>query len=132
MFIMLDKTIPDILEKIYQFVIEENRDEIQKFVKRFQYIERFSSCNEKYIFIANYINSLKQSQVEKIIHEYGFLKSITIWYQYYKVGLGETDENICCDIANCEAMMIDREIVQLILQDAVKFNNDWRDNDKLQ
>lgn len=129
---MLSELMPDILENIYQYVIEINRDEIKEFVKDFKYIESFSSEREKQIFIYNYINSLTQSQIDKIIYNYGFTQAIAILYDFDKVGLGKSNDEICHEIENFELLKKDRHVVQLIFKDAVQFDHDWRENDKLQ
>lgn len=129
---MLSKLMPDVLDNIYQYVTEVNRDEIQEFKKDFKYIESFSSANEKQIFIYNYVNSLTQPQIDKIIFNYGLTQAIAILYNFDKIGLGKTNEEIGSEFGNFELLKKDRQIVQLIFKDAVQFDHDWRENDKLQ
>ena len=129
---MLSKLMPDVLDNIYQYVTEVNRDEIQEFVKDFKYIESISSANEKQIFIYNYVNSLTQPQIDKIIFNYGLTQAIAILYNFDKIGLGKTNEEIGSEFGNFELLKKDRQIVQLIFKDEVQFDHDWRENDQIQ
>lgn len=124
--------MPDILDNIYKYVTEINRVEIQEFVKDFQYIEPFSSANEKQIFIYNYVQELTQPQIDKIIFDYGFSRAIAISYNFDKIGLGKTNEEIGSEFENFEFLKKDRQIVQLIFKDEVQFDHDWRENDQMQ
>lgn len=73
------------------------------------------------IFIRGYITNLSQKQICNIIVKYGNTKAMTLYYSFCKIGLGDSDCEICKFLEDCEKNNIDREIVKLIFKDCIQF-----------
>jgi hypothetical protein len=141
---MIQRMVPEILEKIYEEVVQQNVDEIDVFKQEYmKTIEKlncvgvnFSVCTEYDCeddveidqFFHTYIyKTLQQEQIDTIICKYGINNALALLYDFHKIGLGDSEEDIC-EIIQRTYSNADREMVGLIFQDAVEYHNDWRSN----
>jgi len=138
----------DILNKIYEEVVIQNKDEIAIFQDKYYtflkqrgynkidfqnipedddkaYDEKHSNVNE---WIWEYVyDILDQSQIDTIVCSYGINKALILLYQFNKNGLGNNADKICLEnLDNAHEMKTDRVMVELILSEKVNFNLDWR------
>ena len=77
-------------------------------------------------FIGYYIrNTLTKKDIDCIICDYGISKAMKLFHDYHKIGLDSADIEIC-EILTIEDYGIEREIVELIINDEIGHNNNWR------
>ena len=141
---MIQAMVPEILEKIYEKVVQQNVDEIDVFKKEYmKTIEKFNCVGVKFSICADHehkdviqideffhtyiYKTLQQEQVDAIICKYGITKALALLHDFHRIGLGDSDEEICEIIENPD-LNADREMVGLIFQDAVEYHSDWRSN----
>lgn len=130
----------DILSKIFEEVTIQNKDEVSIFKEKYnQYIleneytdKDFSDacefdvkCDEVEDWIDNYVSSLKQTQTNSILCNYGINKALMLLRDFHVIGMGDNADDICEDI---EMNLAEKNMVELILKDAVGFNIKWRQN----
>ena len=76
--------------------------------------------------ISDYIRRvLTIKEIDTIICEYGISKAIKLFHDYQKIGLDSPHIEIC-EIIATEDYGLENEIVELILNDAIGFENSWR------
>jgi hypothetical protein len=130
----------DILSKIFEEVTIQNKDEVAVFREKYnQYIlekeytdKDFSDacefdvdCDEVENWIDNYVTSLKQTQKNSILCNYGISNALMLLRDFHIIGMGDNADDICEDI---EMKIAEGNMVELILKDAVGFNSKWRQN----
>ena len=141
---MIQSMIPEILEKIYQEVVQQNADEIELFKEEYRkYIEELNCVGVNFsISVEECENSLKidrffhtyiykklqQKQVDAILCNYGIAKALTLFHDFHRIGLGDSAQEICEFLEETYCYSVDREMVELIFQDAVEYHSDWRFN----
>jgi hypothetical protein len=81
------------------------------------------SFEEVQDWIGDYISSLNQAQINSILCDYGINKALLLFHDWYTIGLGDTADDICEEIKMNHS---EENMVQLILNDAVNFNSNWR------
>lgn len=78
------------------------------------------------IFVSDYIKkTLTKKQIDSIICDYGISKSMKLFHDFQKIGLNSPDTEIC-DILSMEDYGIEKEIVELIINDEIGYRTDWR------
>jgi hypothetical protein len=76
--------------------------------------------------ISDYIRRiLTKKDIDAIICEYGISKAMKLFHDYQKIGLDSPHIEIC-EILAMEDYGIENEIVELIIKDAIGFENSWR------
>jgi|DEB0MinimDraft_4_1074332.scaffolds.fasta_scaffold60583_2 hypothetical protein len=138
----------DILNKIYEEVVIQNKDEISIFENKYiiflkqrgysnidfknipdeddkSYDEKHSNVND---WIWEYVyDVLDQNQIDTIICSYGINNALTLLYKFNRNGLGNNADKICIEnLDNAHEMETDRVMVELILSEKVNFNLDWK------
>jgi len=81
-------------------------------------------------FIADFVNqyirkTLTPKQLDTIICDYGISKSMKLFHDYQKIGLNSPDIEIC-EILSMEDYGIEKEIVELIINDEIGYRINWR------
>lgn len=142
---MIQNMVPEILEKIYDEVIQQNVDEIEVFKEKYtKYIEELDCVGVKFsisveqecenaikidTFFHTYIyKTLNQKQIDAILCNYGIVKALNLFHDFHRIGLGDSAEDICEFLEDTGYYSVDREMVELIFQDAVGYHSDWRLN----
>jgi hypothetical protein len=78
--------------------------------------------------ISNYIRkTLTKNGIDAIICEYGISKAMKLFHDFQKIGLNSPYLEICEILAD-EDYGIEREIIELIFNDAIGFECTWRSN----
>jgi len=76
--------------------------------------------------IDNYIrNSLTKKEIDEIICKYGISKAMKLFHDFQKIGLNSPHIEIC-EILAKEDYGLEKEIVELIIKDAIGFETSWR------
>lgn len=79
-------------------------------------------------FVGDYIRkTLVPKQLDSIISDYGISKSMKLFHDFHKIGLDSPDVEIC-EILSIEDYGLEREIVELIINEEIGYNIDWRTN----
>jgi hypothetical protein len=137
----------DILHKIFEEIVVQNYNEIAifeqkyiEFIKKQGYYDidfrEIPDNDEIYDYqynvvddwISDYIyDQLTQDKINKIICDYGINKALVLIHDFYKIGCGDNSDEICM-LMESEIYQFDREIVELILKDVIKFGTNWRNN----
>ena len=138
----------DILNKIYEEVVIQNKDEIAIFQDKYnsflkkcgyskidfqnipedddkEYDEKHSNVND---WIWEYVyDIIDQKQIDAIICSYGINNALSLLYRFNKNGLGNNADKISIEnLDNAHEMETDRVMVELILSETVNFNLDWK------
>ena len=134
----LNEMNTDILSKIFDEVTIQNRDEVAIFTEKYDkfiqskgyadmdFKDAIPDCDsfeEVQDWIGDYISSLNQAQINSILCDYGINKALMRFHDWYTIGLGDTADDICEEIKMNHG---EENMVQLILNDAVNFNSNWR------
>lgn len=76
--------------------------------------------------IDHYIRKLlTKKEIDAFICEYGISKAMKLFHDFQKIGLNSPHIEIC-EILATEDYGIENEIVELIIKDAIGFENTWR------
>ena len=134
----------DVLSQIYEQVTIQNRDEITIFKAKYEmFIQNkgysaidFTNADvlvddkedEVHDWITNYIDDLSQNQINAVLVDYGINKALKLIYDFHKIGMGDSDAEFCEELMFRPA---DREMVDLIFKDEVKFMSGWKENNKM-
>lgn len=138
----------DILNKIYEEVIVQNKDEISIFQDKYHKFLSINGYNKidfknipehediEYDEIHTKVNDwiweyvydiIDQEQIDAIICSYGINNALMLLYKFNKDGLGNNADKICIEnLDNAHEMETDRVMVELILSEKVNFNLDWK------
>lgn len=124
----------DILQEIYNAIIK-NDDEIEIFICKFkEYINKnniiiiksnnFYNKNDERLkdYIYNYIKSLTEDKLNKIISKYGFSKSMKLATDYYIYDLGMTLDGMYEELYS-HPLSLEYLIVELIIKDVIIYDN---------
>ena len=132
----------DILGKIFEEVTNQNKDEViifkekyNQFIVERQYSDRDfcgargavleTEFEEVEDWIGNYISSLKQTQINSILCNYGINKALLLLRDFHTIGMGDTMDDVYEEIEMCN---IEENMTKLILKDEVNFNSNWKHN----
>lgn len=77
------------------------------------------------IIILSYIRNLTEKQKDNIICEYGMMKGFQLFYDYHRICLGDSYQDIC-ECFEISDYGINNSIIQLIINDEIGFENNWR------
>jgi hypothetical protein len=137
----LEELNTDILSQIFNEVTIQNRDEIaifkakyEKFIQSKGYgavdftnesILIDDKADEVHSWIVDYVHDLSQNQVNAILVVYGINKALKLMYDFHKIGMGDDDAEFCEELTVNPA---DRDMVDLIFKDEVKFMSNWKEN----
>lgn len=78
--------------------------------------------------ISDYIKKvLTKKERDAFICEYGISKAMKLFHDFQKIGLNSPHIEIC-EILAMEDYGIENEIVEIIIKDAIGFENNWRTN----
>jgi hypothetical protein len=78
-------------------------------------------------FIFNYCKKISLEQKNTIICDYGMLKGMKLFYDFHRLGLGDSYEEIC-EYFELDDYMINDIIIELIIKDEIGFHSNWRKN----
>jgi len=82
-------------------------------------------CDNINIIILSYIKNLTEKQKDNIICEYGMMKGFQLFYDYHRICLGDSYQDIC-ECFEISDYGINDSIIQLIINDEIGFENNWR------
>jgi hypothetical protein len=76
--------------------------------------------------ISNYIRKvITKKEIGTFICEYGISNSMKLFHDFQKIGLNSSHIEIC-EILAMEDYGLEKEIVELIIKDAIGFESNWR------
>jgi len=76
--------------------------------------------------ISDYIRkTLTKKEIDAFICEYGISNSMKLFHDFQKIGLNSPYIEIC-EILAMEDYGLEKEIVELIIKDAIGFESNWR------
>lgn len=76
--------------------------------------------------ISDYIRKiLRKKEIDAFICEYGISKAMKLFHDFQKIGLNSPHIEIC-EILAMEDYGLEKEIVEIIIKDAIGFETSWR------
>jgi hypothetical protein len=120
----LEKLNKTILNSIEEFNVKWNTEAIPS-----PYGEDFDNdiyFDELDFIIYNDIKKLNQEERDTIICNYGMSKAIKLIHKSYKIGLGDSPQEICEYLEYSSDISIEQDMIEHIIKDEIKFVNIWR------
>jgi len=105
-------------------MIDINNFKISKNILNDEDCDEDCDCDNIDIIINSYIRNLTLKQKDSIICEYGMMKGLNLFYNYHRICLGDSYQDIC-ECFEISDYGINDTIIRLIIMDEINFQNNW-------